>query len=248
MKPEPEIKKQGVDDRYAYSRGFIGAEKSENYLRKFDKRIDRLRHEVESGILRKFAKGDCFDCSIGTGRFINKLPRATSYSGMDYSEDFVSYIRENYPGVPVKQGDLFEGIDEPDGKYDTVLSIRTLFALGDIAPIVSEMARISKNGGLIIFDYGVKPAKTTLDGNTEVVLSECSVSDVARTCNLDFVTTKNLDSPLVFGAIKGNASLGRLFASRKNFVPNLVWICLEHFFALFASQRKLYVLRKQVDN
>ena len=149
-----------------YSEHFANPVVTAGYEKKFDNAVDRLRHEIECEILSSFASGSLFDCSIGTGRFVGHLPKVSRYSGMDYSRPFLAHVREHFPGIDVDWGDLTEGILRSDNIFDTVLSLRTLFALGDPAPILAEMVRVAKPGGRIIFDYGVRHERVQFGGHT----------------------------------------------------------------------------------
>lgn len=125
------------------------------HLRKFGFRIDRMRHEVELRVLRRYASGRLFDASVGIGRFIGHLPRVDEYVAQDFSEPQVEYIRETYPEVRTQRGDLLVGIAEPDDAYDTVLCTRTLHAL-PAAKVFPELARITRPGGLILVTFPLK--------------------------------------------------------------------------------------------
>ena len=228
---------------YEYSKQFLGEEAVKRYERKFEKRVDKIRHKAETNILRDHVRGDCFDCSIGTGRFINEMVNARTYAGIDYSADCVRYIQEVFPNVEVKEGDLLEGIEEPAGKYDTALCIRTLFALGNVDRIVKEMARITKKGGLVIFDYGTRPRAIELDDNRLVTTSDFNIEEVVRESGLEKEAVYDLDSLFVI-TIKKRRLLRRYFNSRKNIIPDCFYLFIERLLSVFWADRRLYVLRK----
>src|SRR4051794_4194500 len=142
-----------------YATKFQGAESVARYQRKLDNRIDRLRHEIERGFLARQAAGDLFDCTIGVGRFIGTLPQVRLYSRFDLSEEFVQYVLQCYQGVRAYVGDLTQAIDEPDNRFDCVMCLRSLSAIGSTSAIVREMVRIARPGGLIILDYGRRPSR-----------------------------------------------------------------------------------------
>ena len=150
-----------------YSQEFTSPDAADRYLRKFDNPLERIRHGHEVKLLDRFVAGSVFDCSIATGRFVGELPNARSFAGMDYSEEFLSYLRRRHPDVPTMQGDLRKGIPQPDDRYDTTICLRTLSALGHVDRIIAEMARITRPGGLVAFDYGASLRKhTTAAGDT----------------------------------------------------------------------------------
>src|SRR3989339_841433 len=139
----------------AYTISYASENAAAEYHNKFQFRVDRLRHQLEQRLLLKYASGDLFDCSIGSGRFVKKLrPVLSNYLAMDYSPDFILFVKKNYPSLEVMQADLEQGIPQPDNRFDTVICFRTLFALNHTNLIIKEMRRIAKPGGKLIFDYG----------------------------------------------------------------------------------------------
>ncbi|MBU0596334.1 class I SAM-dependent methyltransferase, partial [Candidatus Bipolaricaulota bacterium] len=182
---------------YEYSEQFVGADAVAGYLRKFNRKVDRIRHRMEVRILDRHVSGDCFDCSVGTGRFISELASVRSYSGMDYSPDLAQYARTAYPSIRVEHGDLMKGIDAPDETYDTVFCIRTLFALQGVEGIVREMARIARPGGRVIFDYGADHLTVEIDGR-EI---ETSATDIRRTA--DIISEKLAGASTFFLVVDG---------------------------------------------
>lgn len=159
-----------------YSEHFADPGVAAGYEKKFDNAVDKLRHEIECEILSRFALGSLYDCSIGTGRFVGRLPKVTRYSGMDYSRPFLDHVREQFPGIDVELGDLTKGISQADDTFDTVLSLRTIFALGNPAPILAEMVRVAKPDGRIILDYGVRHEHVKFGART----IEVSPADIQR--------------------------------------------------------------------
>jgi ubiquinone/menaquinone biosynthesis C-methylase UbiE len=190
----------------------------ERYNAKIDRKIDRLRHLVELGLLNRYASGSLLDCSIGTGRFVRHLDMVTKYSGMDYSPLMLDYIKKTYPEVETKQGDLKQPLAYPDNSYDIVICTRTLFALGDISATLSEMARVSSK--YVIFDYSRSPLK---------------LPD-----NLEAVKIHNLDG--ILGLIK--RTIEWKFNSKYNIIPDSIYLAIGRFSLLFYGYRRLYVCRK----
>lgn len=180
-----------------YATKFQGAESVARYQRKLGNRIDRLRHRIERDFLARHAAGDLFDCTIGIGRFIGTLPNVRSYSGLDLSREFVEHVRQSHQDVRAYVGDLTKQIDEPDNRFDCVICLRSLSAIGSTRAIVREMVRIARSGGLIILDYGRKPSRATLNGqdvivdgdDIEAVLAEAGVEIMDR-CRCDALLTR----------------------------------------------------------
>jgi len=226
-----------------YSERFSDRDIIDVYLNKFKHKIDRIRHTIELNLLKKYAYGDCFDCSIGTGRFVNQLLGVKSYCGMDYSLEFVNYIRKTFPDVEVIEGDLVRGIEAPDERYDTTLCIRTLFALDKADEIVGEMARITKRGGLVIFDYGKKSTLTELGEGTMIDASRYNIGRIIKEVDLTIVATHRLDSCFI-RAIKTNRLWSLVFHSRFNIIGDSFYLFIEKFLSRLNGNRKLYVLGK----
>ena len=155
-----------------YSDRFSQASAASDYRRKLSRGVERLRHSIELDILAKSARGDLFDCSIATGRFVGRLPHVQSYAGMDYSMEFLSFVAAEFPEVSTNHGDLHDGIAQPDNRFDTVLCLRTLSSLQIATAVVPEMARITRSGGRVIFDYGSRPQRLVLKGEEVTVDSE----------------------------------------------------------------------------
>src|SRR5215475_4830752 len=178
-----------------YATKFQGAESVARYQRKLGNRIDRLRHEIEREFLARHAAGDLFDCTIGVGRFIGTLPKVRSYSGLDLSQEFVEYVRQNHQDVRAYVGDLTQAIDEPDDRFDCVLCLRSLSAIGSTNNIVREMVRITRPGGLIILDYGRKPSRATLNGQ-EIAIDNEDIDGVLAAAGVDIIDRYHCDALL----------------------------------------------------
>ena len=155
-----------------YSQEFTSPDAADRYLRKFDNPLEQIRHGHEVELLNRFVVGSVFDCSIATGRFVGELQNARSFTGMDYSEGFLSYLRRRHPDVPVMHGDLRKGIPQPDARYDVTVCLRTLSALGHVDRIIAEMARVTRPGGLVVFDYGASHRKHTMAAGDTVLDAE----------------------------------------------------------------------------
>lgn len=226
----------------AYTKHFTTSKNVEAYYRKFSRRIDRIRHEIEVNLIAAHASGELFDCSIGSGRFIGEFTNVANYSGMDYSQEFVRRIAERHSDVHVVQGDLLSGIPVENDRYDIVLCIRTLFALPRTKEIIGDMVRICRPRGVVIFDYGCKPKLIDLGSeepflssaeNIPLVLNSLPVS-IKKRYHLDHLLTK----------IKRSRVATRLFHHRFNIIPNSIWHLIEKGSFFIRSDRRLYVIEK----
>lgn len=132
---------------------FTKTDSAKKYNKKFDGRIEWLRHLYEVRALKPYVRGKLLDCSVGTGRFIKYFKKATEIHANDTSPVFLDFVKKTYPQVHTKQGDLRYPLDYPTDSFDTVFSMRTLFAIGPIGATVKEMHRVCRPGGRFIFDY-----------------------------------------------------------------------------------------------
>ena len=229
-------------NRGVYTRHFSDPLVVENYIKKFDGRIDRIRHAIEVRILSDWARGELFDCSIGSGRFIGELSSVTRYGGMDYSEPFLQYIRHKYPAVAVVRGDLSQGIAQKDNCFDTVMCLRTLFALNPVDKILAEMVRITRPGGRIIFDYGYGGRSVIVDG-VSVSTSSREIESVLRSLPVREVARHRLDGLLTtFKRRRAMAFASELVARLPMGSTMLRW--LEVLLARWSGERVLYILDK----
>ena len=76
----------------------------QKHRRKFERRIEGIRHRIEVEFLRPRARGELFDCSIGFGRLVPELTGVASYSAMDFSPDFLEHVRKTFPQVRAHRG------------------------------------------------------------------------------------------------------------------------------------------------
>ena len=224
-----------------YSRKFTSPDAADRYLRKLGNPLERIRHGHEVELLSRFVAGSVFDCSIATGRLIGELPKVRSFTGMDYSEEFLSYLRRRHPEVTTIHGDLRKGVPQPDDRYDVALCLRTLSALGHVERIIAEMARITRPGGLVVFDYGASLRKfTTTAGNT--VLDAENPEAAIRAAGLTATRRMPLDGVIV--RVKRLPALFRLLsrlAATKGVYRTLCRI--ERLSVSLRNDRYLYIAR-----
>jgi SAM-dependent methyltransferase len=226
----------------AYAESFVGEARVNKHINKFSKRIDKIRGDLELIIIGKFARGNIFDCSIGFGRFVGRMPLASSYAGMDASISFVEHVKKNHPDIIVIQGSLLDGIAQPDGAYDTTLCIRTLPVLPNIPFIINEMARITRPNGLIIFTYGLKPSRGQIEGQKFI----SSAYDVKKLCNdLDLKVVKIVPKDTIMIKFKNHPTLNRLFNSRLNILPDSFFRFLDLWMSkIISGDDAIFILRK----
>lgn len=228
-----------LNEKNLYSEEWTSEEKVEKYHQKFNSKVDFLRHRIELDILKQYAKGDFLDCSIGDGRFINGLKdQIRTLKAMDYSLPFLNFVKKHYPFVEIEQGDLEKGIPEPNNAYDTVICLRTLFALRNFDEILKEMVRITKPGGTIIFDYGVKKIYSP---NKKLTFNSFNAKKTIQELNLQIEKSFKLDGFTY--KIKTNRFLHRLFNNKLNIIPENFYEIIEKIISFFAPLRKIYIIR-----
>jgi len=227
-------------EKNLYSEHWTASGTAEKYKGKFKKKADRIRHKIEVKILKKYAQGDLFDCSIGTGRFIKPLKTLVkTYSGMDYSPAFLIYINQHFPNAKTFQADLEKSTGQSANYYDTTICLRTIFALRNPGFIVSEMKRITQKGGLIIFDYG---KKERWHERLKIKVNTANVEKIITDNQLKRMKIFKLDGLL--GIVKKSDFLSRAFNSQYNIMPDAIYLLLEKISVLFFCKRKLYILLK----
>lgn len=94
------------------------------------------------------------DLGCGTGYDLAEMrTRNASLFGIDASEEMVHIARKNLPDADIKIG-FFENIPFPDQSFDIVISKWALQTSPDMDPIYSEIARVLKPGGQLIYLSG----------------------------------------------------------------------------------------------
>lgn len=225
-----------------YAQLFQGSEAVARYQRKLGNRIDILRDKIERDILASRLKGSVFDCTIGVGRFIGKLPEVSAYDGMDLSSEFVEYVQQLHRAGKLFTADLSQPIPLATGSYDNVLCLRSLSGIGRLATILPEMLRITKPGGLLIFDYGrkrtishVKGEMTVLDGDDlEGVLKTLDATEVER-IRVDAALTRAKIHARVFRFLTG---------PRGQVISDKLLLQAERLTAPVLWQRQIIILRR----
>lgn len=228
-------------DRYA--RLFQGSEAVTRYQRKLGNRIDLLRDEIETQILARVLKGSVFDCTVGVGRFIGRLPNVSCYDGMDLSEEFVEHVRGLHPQGRLFTSDLTQPIPLASGSYDNVLCLRSLSGIGQLAAILPEMLRILKPDGLLVFDYGRKPSYVHVKGEM-TVLDGDDLEGILKTLSAIEVERVHVDAALTRAKI--HARIFRfLTGPRGSIISDAALLRVERLTAPLLWQRQIVILRRK---
>ncbi len=258
------IKKPGQHKPELYSDLFQNQQIVDGYVKKFKRRNDFLRHLYEFDIVKKYAFGDMCDCSIGIGRFIGRLPKVKSITGMDISQEFLDYVNKTYPDTKTFRHDMRNNFPQESSKYDTVMCLRTIFALSELRHILSEMRRICKPNGYIIIDYPRKRKEKILLTKDVTLNNVCDIKspDEFFAEFQDMKLVKKVPLDMFFSSIKTGKVFSHItqdkpfkenlhrmiffyfqkfFNSPKNRLPNRFWLMYEklsYYFPFLALRNK----------
>lgn len=227
-----------------YARAHQGSDAVARYFRKLGNRIDVLRDDQEKSILSTWLVGRLFDCTIGVGRFVGRLPGVTEYCGMDLSPQFIEFIGERYPDVKADVADLMRGIPHADHSFDCVICLRSLSAIGDVERILREMVRVVRLGGIVVVDYGrsarpgfrVSGEKVPLDSEDFEAALRAVDAEIVRRYRVDGVLTRLKTRLRIFRFLTG---------PRGRIVPDWLLMLTERCLAPLLWQRQIVVLSKR---
>ena len=93
------------------------------------------------------------EVAIGTGKPIASALVGNGYSihGVDISPDLIDECRKNNPSIDCQVGDA-ENLEFTDNHFDLVYCFHSAWCITDFIKAVSEMIRVVKPGGGVIFD------------------------------------------------------------------------------------------------
>jgi SAM-dependent methyltransferase len=225
-----------------YAQLHQGSDAIARYQRKLSNRIDVLRDAIETDLLSRVLEGSVFDCTIGIGRLIGRLPKVSAYDGMDLSAEFVNHVRGLHPAAKLQTGDLTAGIPVASASYDNVLCLRSLSGIGGLAKILPEMLRVVRPGGLLVFDYGRKPMVTTVKGQRMVLDGE-DLEGVIRTLDASVIERVKVDAVLTRAKIYMRV-FRFLTGPRGHLVSDAALLAAERFAAPLLWQRQIIVMRR----
>jgi len=95
--------------------------------------------------------GRILDVACGTGRLGNVLGASQTLVGVDTSEAMLQQARAGGRYAELVQGDAF-ALPFPDDSFDAAISLRLLFHFPDPLPILAELARVTRPGGVVVFE------------------------------------------------------------------------------------------------
>lgn len=115
-----------------------------------------VEEPVVHRILDGLPAGVALDAACGTGRHAEHLAaRGHQVIGVDSSPDMLDRARKRVPDGEFHEGDL-HALPVPDGSVDLVVCGLALTHVPDLAPVLSEFARVLRPGGhLVLSDIHV---------------------------------------------------------------------------------------------
>jgi SAM-dependent methyltransferase len=120
----------------------------------YDRPVGRYGERLAAGLIEaaELAAGmRVLDLGCGTGQLTRRLAALLGedrVTAIDPSEEFVRCCRARVPGADVRVG-VGERLPFPDGEFDGVLSQLVVPLLSDREAGVSEMARVTRAGGVV---------------------------------------------------------------------------------------------------
>lgn len=226
-----------------YAQLFQGSEAVARYQRKLGNRIDILRDEIETQILARVLEGSVFDCTIGVGRFIGRLPKVTRYDGMDLSSEFVEYVKQLHPEGRLFTSDLTKAIPLESATYDNLVCLRSLSGIGQLATILPEMLRVVRPGGLLVIDYGRKATMSHVKGVMSVIDGD-DLEGALKNLDADVVERIHVDAALTRAKIYGRV-FRFLTGPRGRMVSDSTLLQAERLTAPLLWQRQIIVLKRR---
>lgn len=111
-----------------------------------------LVDDLEVELCARYGTGlDILECGSGTGLILERLTRFTRRAaGIDLSPGMLELARAR--GLDVKEGSVTE-LPFDDASFDVTCSFKVLAHVPDIGKALSEMARVTRPGGVILAEF-----------------------------------------------------------------------------------------------
>lgn len=111
-----------------------------------------LVDDLEVELCERYAAGlDVLECGCGTGLILERLSRfARRAAGIDLSPGMLELARSR--GLEVTEGSVTE-LPFEDASFDVTCSFKVLAHVPDIGRALSEMARVTRPGGVILAEF-----------------------------------------------------------------------------------------------
>ena len=135
-----------------------------DYYNEFSKRYEDERRpnsasgyhamidDLEVEVVERFARGkSVLECGCGTGLLLERFATfASEAQGIDLSPGMLSLARKR--GLNVQEGSV-TSLPYGNGQFDVTCSFKVLAHVEDIGKAISEMARVTKPGGVILAEF-----------------------------------------------------------------------------------------------
>lgn len=150
--PPPAPGATGSDPQTAKSREYYN-EFSKGYEARRGKNVPQGYHEMldelESGCVEQYGSGkDVLEVGCGTGLVLERIARfAKRAQGIDLSPGMLEKAKER--GLSVEEGSA-TALPYDDNSFDVTCSFKVLAHIPDIDRALSEMARVTRPGGIVL--------------------------------------------------------------------------------------------------
>ncbi|HEY8040672.1 MAG TPA: class I SAM-dependent methyltransferase [Polyangiaceae bacterium] len=111
-----------------------------------------LIDDLEVELVQRYGQGrDVLECGVGTGLLLERIARfASSAKGIDLSPRMLE--RAHARGLDVREASVTD-VPFPDATFDVVCSFKVLAHVKDIGRALSEMARVTRPGGVVLAEF-----------------------------------------------------------------------------------------------
>jgi len=110
------------------------------------------------------------DIGCGTGVFLHAAAeRGARVVGFDAAEGLLSVARERVPQADLHCGDM-ERLPFGDGGFDVVTGFSSFFFADDMQRALTEAARVTKPGGIVLVQVFGRPEHCTLEVMKRAIL------------------------------------------------------------------------------
>jgi ubiquinone/menaquinone biosynthesis C-methylase UbiE len=111
-----------------------------------------LIDDLEIDLTERHGRGrDVLECGCGTGLLLERIAGfARTARGIDLSPGMLEHARAR--GLDVREGSV-TSLPEEDASFDVTCSFKVLAHVPDIGKALSEMARVTRPGGVILAEF-----------------------------------------------------------------------------------------------
>ena len=115
--------------------------------------VEQYDKDLIHELTQEIKNGKCLEVGIGDGFPYSNVLDEMGYElhGIDISPDHVRMVTESFPNINVRIGDA-EDLEFQSNVFDIVFCFRSTWYFPNVIKSISEMLRVVKNDGLIMFD------------------------------------------------------------------------------------------------